>query len=75
MINKEWYKNSSNYDNLVKIQKSVVPMGTIIGIYFFIVNYFIIGFISILNLIICIYISYLVKVIINNLIDILDGNK
>lgn len=50
-------------------------MGTIIGIYFFIVNYFIIGFISILNLIICIYISYLVKVIINNLIDILDGNK
>lgn len=71
----EYDKKISNYDNLVKIGKSVVPMGVIIGVYSCIINSFRMGLISILNLVICIYISYLVKVIINALIDILDGNK
>ena len=50
-------------------------IGTMIGVYSLIINYFRIGLLSVFNLVICIYISYLVKVIINALIDILDRNK
>lgn len=71
----EYDKSTSNYNNLLKIRKSVVPIGTMIGVYSLIINYFRIGLISICNLVICIYISHLVKVIINALIDILDKNK
>ena len=71
----EYDKKVSNYENLLKIRKSVIPIGTMIGVYSLIINYFRIGLLSVFNLVTCIYISYLVKVIINALIDILDRNK
>ncbi|GAA0824962.1 hypothetical protein [Clostridium tertium] len=65
-------KDEVNSNKLSSISKNVIFVGIGAGLYALIKDYNVMGILSIIKFFICIYISYIAKVVINELITITD---
>ncbi|MBS6502609.1 MAG: hypothetical protein KH415_13485 [Clostridium sp.] len=65
-------KDEVNSNKLSNISKNVIFVGIVAGLYALIKDYNVMGILSIIKFFTCIYISYIAKVFINELINIAD---
>ncbi|WP_291648316.1 hypothetical protein [Clostridium sp.] len=65
-------KDEVNFNKLSSISKNIIFVGIVAGLYSLIKDYNVMGILSIIKLFICIYISYIAKIVINELINITD---